>query len=84
MTNKAQTDQKKIRKTFTGIVVSDRMDKTLVVRVEGVKIHAKYRKRYRVSKKYKVHDEKNKYKIGDQVKFIECRPLSKDKRWRVI
>lgn len=73
-----------IRKKFEGIVVSDKMDKTIVARVDSVKIHPKYGKRYTVSKKYKIHDESGKYKIGDKVVFVECRPLSKDKRWRVL
>jgi len=73
-----------ISRRFTGVVVSDKSDKTILVKVETVKKHPKYQKRYTVSKKYKVHDEKNQYKIGDKVSFIECRPLSKDKRWRVI
>jgi small subunit ribosomal protein S17 len=60
------------------------MDKTIVVTVETVKIHPKYKKRYSESKRYKVHDEKNQYKEGDKVSFVECRPLSKDKRWRVL
>ncbi len=75
---------KKITRTFKGVVVSDKMEKTIVVRVDRVKAHPKYKKRYIVSKNYKVHDEKNKFKIGDKVVFAECRPLSKDKRWRVI
>ncbi|MBU1160570.1 30S ribosomal protein S17 [Patescibacteria group bacterium] len=73
-----------IKKKFDGIVISDKMDKTIVVRVDRVKIHPKYKKRYTVSKKYKVHDEKNQFKEGDKVVFIECRPLSKDKRWHVV
>lgn len=73
-----------IKKKFIGVVSSDKMDKTIVVRVERVKIHPKYHKRYKVSRKYKVHDEKNQFKIDDKVTFVECRPLSKDKRWRVI
>ena len=73
-----------IKKKFHGIVVSDKMDKTIVVKVDRVKVHPKYKKRYTVSKKYKVHDEKKQYKEGDKVTFIECRPLSKDKRWRAI
>jgi small subunit ribosomal protein S17 len=60
------------------------MDKTIIVRVDRVKIHPKYNKRSTVSRRYKVHDEKNTYKTGDKVEFVECRPLSKDKRWRVI
>lgn len=73
-----------IRKKFSGLVVSDKSDKTIVVKVERVKINPKYKKRYTVSSRYKVHDEKNEFKVGDKVFFVECRPLSKDKRWRVI
>lgn len=65
-------------------MVSHRMEKTAVVRVLQIKVHPKYGKRYRMSERYKVHDEKNEYKIGDQVVFEECRPLSKEKRWRII
>lgn len=75
---------KAVKRKFSGIVVSDKMDKTIVVRVDQVKIHPKYKKRYAVSKKYKVHDEKNRFKEDDKVEFAECRPLSKDKKWRVI
>jgi small subunit ribosomal protein S17 len=71
-------------KKFNGIVVGDKMNKTLSVRVDRVRIHPKYGKRYTVSKKYKVHDEKRRFKAGDRVDFTECRPLSKDKRWRVL
>ena len=80
------SDNKKtvIKKRFNGVVVSDKMDKTIVVRVNSVKVHPKYKKRYTVSKKYKVHDELNKFKEGDKVVFVECRPLSKNKRWRVL
>lgn len=77
-------NKKRIVKKFSGVVASDKNDKTLVVSVESVKIHPKYKKRYTVSKRYKVHDEENKYKVGDKVSFIECRPISKDKKWRVI
>ncbi len=73
-----------IKKKFKGVVVGDKMDKTIVVRIDRVKRHPKYNKRYTVSRNYKVHDEKNQFHEGDQVQFIECRPLSKDKRWRVI
>lgn len=73
-----------IQRKFNGEVVSDKNDKTIIVKVESVKKHPKYQKRYVVSRRYKVHDEKNEYKVGDKVTFIECRPLSKDKRWRVI
>ncbi len=73
-----------ISRKFFGVVVSAKSDKTIVVKVESVKIHPKYKKRYTVSRNYKVHDEKNAYKAGDKVYFVECRPLSRDKRWRVI
>ncbi len=73
-----------IKKKFYGVVISGKMDKTIVVRIDRVKVHPKYKKRYTVSKKYKVHDEKNQFKEGDKVTFAECRPLSKDKRWRVL
>lgn len=79
-------DSKKliIKKKFDGVVLSDKMNKTIVVKVDSTKTHPKYQKRYTSSKKYKVHDEKESFHIGDKVSFIECRPLSKDKRWRVI
>lgn len=77
-------DKKIIKRKFTGVVTSDKMDKTIVVQVLTVKRDQKYKKRYFISKKYKVHDEKNQFKEGDKVEFIECRPLSKDKKWRVI
>lgn len=73
-----------IRRKFNGVVTSDKMDKTRIVAVTSAKIYPKYLKRYKVSKKFKVHDEKNQYKVGDKVSFIECRPISKDKRWRMI
>jgi small subunit ribosomal protein S17 len=82
--NQEQPTQKKIVKAFSGKVVSAKSDKTVVVKVETVKVHPKYKKRYQVSRNYKVHDENNQAKEGDKVKFIECRPLSKDKRWRLV
>jgi small subunit ribosomal protein S17 len=66
-----------------GIVISDKMDKTLVVAVNTLKEHPKYKKRYVSSKKYKVHDEKNEYVIGDKVEFEACRPMSSGKKWKV-
>jgi small subunit ribosomal protein S17 len=74
----------KIIKRFSGVVVSTKSDKTAIVKVDSVKINQKYKKRYTVSRQYQVHDEKNVCKEGDKVTFIECRPLSKNKRWRVI
>ena len=77
--------EKKINKrTLKGIVVSDRMDKTIVVLVQRIKEHSKYKKRYLVSKKYKAHDPERKYHIGDKVVIQECRPISKEKRWVVL
>ena len=74
----------KTRRVFEGLVVSDKMAKTIVVRIDRMKTHPKYNKQYRQSRKYKVHDEKGEYKVGDVVKFVETRPLSKDKRWRAV
>jgi small subunit ribosomal protein S17 len=72
------------KKRLTGIVISNKMQKTVVVRVERIKEHPKYKRRYKVYKKYKAHDEKGEFKVGDKVLIEECRPLSKEKRWRVI
>lgn len=72
-----------IKRTFEGQVVSAAMKKTIVVRVETMKLHPKYNKSYKVSKKYLVHDEKGEAKPGNIVSFVECRPLSKNKRWRL-
>ncbi len=73
-----------ILRTLQGIVVSDKMAKTIVVRVDRVKVHPKYGKKFTVSKRYKVHDEQNQYHTGDKVTFVACRPISKDKRWRTV
>lgn len=70
-------------RTIIGTVVSNKMNKTLVVKVDRLKRHPKYKKLYRVSKKFYVHDEKNEHKIGDVVTCFEHRPLSKLKRWTV-
>lgn len=75
---------KKIIRTLKGIVVSDKMEKTVVVEVERLRVHPKYKKRYKVSKRYKAHDEKNEYKVGDKVVIQETRPRSKEKRWIVV
>ena len=71
-------------RSLKGVIVSDKMDKTIVISVDRYKEHPKYKKRYKISKKYKAHDEKNEYKIGDKVVIHESRPLSKDKKWEVI
>jgi len=72
------------RKVREGLVVSDKMDKTVVVAIETKKVHPLYKKAIKVTKKYKAHDENNDCKIGDTVRIIETRPLSREKRWRVI
>ena len=72
------------KRELTGTVVSDKMKKTIVVSVEKLKKHPKYKKVYCVHEKYKAHDQKEECHIGDKVIIEECRPLSKDKRWRVI
>lgn len=66
-----------------GTVVSDKMDKTIVVALTTLKTHPKYRKKYKSTKKYKVHDEENRYKVGDTVEFVPSKPISKDKKYIV-
>jgi small subunit ribosomal protein S17 len=72
-----------LRKERSGVVVSDRMQKTIVVSVERTVIHPRYRKILRRRTKVKAHDERNECHVGDRVLIVECRPLSRDKRWRV-
>ena len=72
-----------LRKTRTGIVVSDKMDKTVVVAIEDNVRHPLYKKIIKRTVKLKAHDEKNECRVGDRVSIMETRPLSKDKRWRV-
>ncbi|WP_373231656.1 30S ribosomal protein S17 [Cohnella sp.] len=72
------------RKVQIGKVVSDKMDKTIVVAVETYKKHSLYHKRIKYTKKFKAHDENNDAKIGDTVRIMETRPLSKDKTWRMV
>lgn len=74
----------KNKKTLRGTVVSDAMDKTVVVEVGRFVQHPKYKKFYTISKKYHAHDEKNQYKIGDTVEIVETRPISKKKSFIVI
>lgn len=71
-------------RTLQGVVVSDKMNKTVVVEVSRLKKHPKYKKHFRVVKKYKAHDEKEEYNVGDKVIIKETRPISKDKRWVVV
>jgi len=72
------------KKTLQGIVVSDKMQKTVVVQVESIKEHPKYRRRYKSHKKFKAHDQNQEYHVGDKVVIEETRPISKDKNWKVI
>lgn len=67
-----------------GIVINSKMDKTIVVKVENYRVHSKYKKRYKISKKFYAHDPEKKYKPGDSVVIYETRPLSKLKRWTVV
>ena len=75
--------ERNLRKTRVGMVVSDKMDKTVVVAIDNVK-HPLYKKIVKRTVRLKAHDEKNECRVGDRVEVMETRPLSKDKRWRVI
>ncbi|PIR02977.1 MAG: 30S ribosomal protein S17 [Candidatus Magasanikbacteria bacterium CG11_big_fil_rev_8_21_14_0_20_43_7] len=83
-TNPSTIKKTVTKREFEGIVESATEDKTIHVRVSTTKMHPKYQKQYVTSKKYAVHDEKNTSTVGDTVRFRECRPYSKTKRWYVI
>ncbi|MGL5174942.1 MAG: 30S ribosomal protein S17 [Cetobacterium sp.] len=72
------------RKLREGIVVSDKMDKTIVVAIETMTLHPIYKKRVKKTMKFKAHDENNVAQTGDKVRIMETRPLSRDKRWRLV
>jgi len=72
------------KKTLQGIVVSDKMQKTVVVEIESIKEHPKYKRRYKTHKRFKAHDQNQEYHIGDKVVIEEHSPISKDKNWVVI
>ena len=72
------------RRILTGVVTGDRMDKTIVIRVTSMAKHRKYKKIIKRYSSFKAHDEENKAKAGDTVRIIESRPISKDKRWRLV
>jgi small subunit ribosomal protein S17 len=78
------SEQRALRKVRSGLVVGDAMDKTVVVRVIDLKQHPLYKKVVRRQTKFKAHDENNEAKVGDRVRIMETRPLSKQKRWRVV
>lgn len=84
--NKTEDDKKDKgnKKVLKGVVVSDKMDKTIVISVSRFVKHSFYGKFYKVNKKYKAHDENNQYKLGDMVQIVSTRPFSKDKKFRVI
>ena len=84
MTNPQQSEARNARKTRTGLVVSDKMEKTVVVAIERRVPHPVYGKMVTRTKRLKAHDEENSAKVGDTVRIVETRPLSKDKRWRLV
>ena len=84
MTNAESTSERNARKSRTGLVVSDKMDKTVVVAIERRVPHPVYGKMVTRTKRLKAHDEENSAKVGDTVRIVETRPLSKDKRWRLV
>lgn len=73
-----------IKRKLQGTIISDKMDKTRVVAIIRFKKHPRYKKYYKITRKFKVHDEKNEYKTGDKVVIEETRPMSKEKRWKII
>jgi small subunit ribosomal protein S17 len=83
MTAEGAMEARGARKKKVGTVVSDKMDKTVVVRVERLVPHDVYKKYVRRRVTFKAHDEKNEFQVGDRVEIVETRPMSKDKRWRV-
>lgn len=84
MATKITTEKANKGTILKGVVVSDKMDKTIIVSVSNFIKHPKYGKYYQVTKKYKAHDEDNKWKNGDKVEIIETRPISKDKRFKIL
>ena len=84
MSDEGSTSERGVRKIRTGVVVSDKMDKTVLVRIDRQMRHSLYGKTVRRSSKFAAHDEKNDAHVGDTVRVVETRPLSKTKRWRVV
>ncbi|HSD12718.1 MAG TPA: 30S ribosomal protein S17 [Patescibacteria group bacterium] len=76
--------QEQAQRVYQGVVVSAKMNKTIVVRIDRMKTNEKYGKQYQASSKFHVHDAKGEFKVGDIVRFVETRPLSKTKRWRAV
>jgi len=77
-------EDRNLRKSREGVVISDKMDKTIVVRVNNKTMHPVFKKTVSSSTKFKAHDEKNECGIGDRVEIAETRPISKDKHWRLV
>ncbi|MBI5079093.1 30S ribosomal protein S17 [Candidatus Wolfebacteria bacterium] len=73
-----------MKRKLEGTIVSDKMNKTRVVEITRLKMHPRYKKYYKITRKFKAHDEKNEYKTGEKVVIEETKPLSKDKRWKII
>ena len=82
--DKNPTGARSGKKEFIGTVKSDKMEKSIVVRIETLTLHPLYKKYIKRSKKVKAHDEKNEAKTGDRVRVIECRPISKEKCWKLV
>lgn len=78
------SNERNVRKVRDGVVVSDKMEKTIVVAIETMVLHPVYKKRVKKTTKFKAHDEANEAKAGDRVRIMETRPLSRDKRWRLV
>lgn len=81
---KVEQENSKVKGTLEGVVVSNKMQKTVVVEVSRFVKHPKYGKYYQISKSYKAHDEENKYQVGERVSIVPVRPISKDKRFKVV
>jgi len=79
-----QSPERSLRKTRQGVVVSDKMNQSIVVRVERTVRHPLYKKVMKRSKRYMAHDQENTGKVGDLVRIMECRPISRQKRWRLV
>lgn len=81
---KKPVEKSKILFKKKGKIMRDKMDKTIVVSVVSFETHPKYKKKYKVTKRYKAHDPENKFKVGEIVEIIPCRPISKEKKFKVI
>ena len=77
-------ERTKIKKRLIGMIVSDKMQKTVIVEITRLKVHPKYHRRYKVTSRFKVHNENKEYAVGHKVIIEETRPLSKEKRWIVV